>query len=157
MANSQQAKAIDYLNGLRDKLLAAAPTAATAASSGSSSSAGSSENTAATAAVMPSSSDEAAAGSSSSSEQAAGSDASEAASTSDRVVPVDPVGVQLLLGEQNTPTAVSRICSRTPLCAHNIGCLSHHSLRPWTAAKASRLQRVFWRLQPAVLPLCYGA
>lgn len=85
VANSQQGTAIDCLNGLRDKLLAAA------AAGGSSS--GSSENSAATAAVLPSSSEDASSSGSSSSEQAA-----EAASTSDRV-PVDPVGVQLLLGK----------------------------------------------------------
>jgi hypothetical protein len=91
VANSQQGKAVDYLNGLRDKLIAAVPTAASAA--GSSSSGSSSENSAATAAAMPGSSDEA--GAASSSEGAAVADGG--ASTSDRI-PVDPVGVQLLLG-----------------------------------------------------------
>lgn len=97
VANSQQGKAVDYLNSLRDKLVAAA---ATAASSSSSAATSSSENTAATAAVMPGSSDEAAADAASSSGVAEGAagDASSDASTSDRV-PVDPVGVQLLLGE----------------------------------------------------------
>jgi hypothetical protein len=105
VANSQQGKAVEYLNGLRDKLLAAAaaaPTAATAAGSSSSSSSGvsSSENAAATAAVMPGAGDEAAAGrsSSSGSEQGAAGDASQGGPSNESVA-MDPVGVQLLLGE----------------------------------------------------------
>jgi hypothetical protein len=93
VANSQQGKAVDYLNGLRDNLIAAAA----AGSSGGSSS----QNTAATAAAMPSSSDEAATSSSSSEDTAASAaagDVAGGASSSDRVL-VDPVGVQLLLGE----------------------------------------------------------
>lgn len=71
VANSQQGKAVDYLNGLRDKLVA---TVATSASS--------SEQGAVTAAAMPGSSDE-----------------PGAASSSNSDVSVDPVGIQLLLGK----------------------------------------------------------
>lgn len=83
VANSQQAKAVNYLNTLRDKILAqAAPSSAAEAAEA--------------AATAPSSSNavvEGAGGSGSESSSVAG-----AASTSDRVM-VDPVGVQLLLGK----------------------------------------------------------
>jgi ribosomal protein L12E/L44/L45/RPP1/RPP2 len=75
VANSQQAKAVSYLTGLRDKILAnAAPAAAAAA--------GSSEAAAAADAASSS----------------AGA-AAEQASSSEQQLEVDPIGVQLLLGE----------------------------------------------------------
>jgi hypothetical protein len=79
VANSQQAKAVSYLTGLRDKMLAGA------ASKGSGSSSSSGENAAATAAVLPSGSSDA-------------SSSSGQADVSDSPVLLDPVGVQLLLG-----------------------------------------------------------
>jgi hypothetical protein len=73
VANSQQAKAVSYLTGLRDKILAnAAPAAAAAAGS----------------------SNEAAAA------DAASSSGDAASSSEQQQIEVDPIGVQLLLGEQ---------------------------------------------------------
>lgn len=76
IANSQQAKAVSYLTGLRDQILA------NAAAAGSSSTS-SSEAAAAVAADAGSS-----------------GAAAEQASSSERQLEVDPIGVQLLLGEQ---------------------------------------------------------
>ncbi|WIA42438.1 hypothetical protein OEZ86_008435 [Tetradesmus obliquus] len=76
VANSQQAKAVSYLTGLRDQILANAVTAAAAGSSSSSEAA-------------------AAADAASSSAGAAG----EQASSSEQQLEVDPIGVQLLLGK----------------------------------------------------------
>ena len=120
VGNSQQGKAVDYLNRLRDRLLAVAPTAATA---GSSSGGTSSENTAATAAVMPSSSsgDDASAASSSSVQAGGGADATAGdTSTSDRV-PVDPVGVQLLLGEYLGDVLCVTYCIAIRPAVHSMG------------------------------------
>ncbi|WIA22004.1 hypothetical protein OEZ85_004358 [Tetradesmus obliquus] len=76
VANSQQAKAVSYLTGLRDQILANAVPAAAAGSSSSSEAA-------------------AAADAASSSAGAAG----EQASSSEQQLEVDPIGVQLLLGK----------------------------------------------------------
>lgn len=101
VANSQQAKAVKYLTDLRDNILAQLDTKQQAAAETSTVSEAAAV---ATAAAMPSSdgtitadatSSSATASSSSSSESAADSGA---ASSSDRVA-VDPIAVQLLLGE----------------------------------------------------------
>jgi hypothetical protein len=81
VANSQQAKAVSYLTGLRDKILANAA----AAAAGSSSEAAAAAAAAAAADAASSSGDAVAAAGASSSEQ--------------QQIEVDPIGVQLLLGE----------------------------------------------------------
>jgi ribosomal protein L12E/L44/L45/RPP1/RPP2 len=85
VANSQQAKAVSYLTGLRDKILATAAAAAPAA-----------------AAAAGSSSEAAAADAASSSGDAA---AAQASSSEQQQIEVDPIGVQLLLGEHTAVLA----------------------------------------------------
>eukprot|EP00879_Flechtneria_rotunda_P028864 GHRR01031096.1.p2 GENE.GHRR01031096.1~~GHRR01031096.1.p2 ORF type:complete len:134 (+),score=71.27 GHRR01031096.1:286-687(+) len=95
VANSQQAKAVNYLTKVRDRVLSeagkekarsAAATATTSSSSGEAAA-----DAAAPAAAMPGS------GNAMSSNKASTSQAADAPSTSQRTV--DPIAVQLLLGK----------------------------------------------------------
>jgi hypothetical protein len=93
VADSQQAKAVSYLTGLRDKILAnAAPAAAAAADS--------------------SSSNEAAAA-----DAAADAASSSTSAAAEQQLEVDPIGVQLLLGELLRSAVAVWHANRTSHCA----------------------------------------